>query len=36
MILINVFESPSADTERFIGAWERTRHYLQTIPASPG
>jgi hypothetical protein len=29
-------EVPPAEMERFIAAWERTRDYLQTRPASPG
>ena len=31
-ILINVFEVPAVEAERFIAAWERTREYLQTQP----
>ena len=32
VILINVFEVPVVEAERFIAAWERTRDYLQTQP----
>jgi heme-degrading monooxygenase HmoA len=32
VILINVFEVPAVEAERFIAAWEKTRDYLQTQP----
>jgi hypothetical protein len=34
VILINVFELPAIEAERFIAAWERTRDYLQTQPGT--
>ena len=30
--LINSFEVPAADAEKFIAAWEKTRDYLETQP----
>jgi heme oxygenase (mycobilin-producing) len=30
LVLINAFEVPAADAERFIAAWERTRDYLMS------
>jgi heme-degrading monooxygenase HmoA len=32
VVLINSFEVPAADTEKFIAAWEKTRDYLETQP----
>ena len=32
MVLINSFEVPAGDAEKFIAAWEQTRDYLQTQP----
>jgi heme oxygenase (mycobilin-producing) len=32
VVLINSFEVPAADAERFIAAWEQTRDYLETQP----
>jgi heme oxygenase (mycobilin-producing) len=32
VVLINSFEVPAADAEKFIVAWEKTRDYLQTQP----
>lgn len=32
VILINAFEVPAGDAERFIAAWEKTRDYLETQP----
>jgi heme-degrading monooxygenase HmoA len=31
-VLINVFEVPAAEAERFIVAWEKARDYLQDQP----
>ncbi len=33
VVLINIFEVPDSDAVKFIAAWERTRDYLQTLPA---
>jgi heme oxygenase (mycobilin-producing) len=30
VVLINSFEVPAADAEKFIAAWEKTRDYLET------
>ena len=32
VILINAFEVPSGDAEKFVAAWEETRDYLRTQP----
>jgi heme oxygenase (mycobilin-producing) len=32
VVLINSFEVPAADAEKFIAAWEKTRDYLETQP----
>src|SRR5262249_12597961 len=32
VILINAFEVPAADAEKFVAAWEKTRDYLRTQP----
>lgn len=32
VILINAFEVPAEDAEKFIAAWEKTRDYLRTQP----
>jgi heme-degrading monooxygenase HmoA len=32
VVLINAFEVPGGEAERFIGAWERTRGYLAAQP----
>lgn len=32
VILINAFEVPAQDAEKFIAAWEKTRDYLRTQP----
>lgn len=32
LVLINAFEVPAADTERFIAAWEQSRDYLSSQP----
>ena len=32
VVLINAFEVPAADAEKFIAAWEKTRDYLETQP----
>jgi heme oxygenase (mycobilin-producing) len=32
LVLINAFEVPAADAERFIAAWEQTRDYLMSQP----
>ena len=31
--LINIFEVPTGDEDRFIAAWEKTRYYPKTFPA---
>jgi heme oxygenase (mycobilin-producing) len=33
LTLINIFEVPAGDEAEFIAAWEKTRDYLQTLPA---
>ena len=30
--LINAFEGPAGDAEKFVAAWEKTRDYLRTQP----
>ena len=32
VILINAFEVPAGDAEKFVAAWEKTRDYLRTQP----
>jgi len=32
LVLINAFEVPREDAERFIAAWEKTRDYLASQP----
>jgi heme oxygenase (mycobilin-producing) len=32
VILINLFEVPTADAKKFVAAWEKTRDYLQAQP----
>lgn len=32
VVLINAFEVPGADAERFVTAWQRVRDYLQAQP----
>jgi heme-degrading monooxygenase HmoA len=32
VVLINSFEVPAADAEKFIAAWQQTRDYLQEQP----
>ena len=32
LVLINAFEVPVVDAERFIAAWEKTRDYLMSQP----
>ena len=32
LVLINAFEVPPEDAERFIAAWEKTRDYLASQP----
>jgi heme-degrading monooxygenase HmoA len=32
VVLINAFEVPAAEAERFIAAWEQARDYLQEQP----
>ena len=32
LTLINAFEVPAEQAERFIAAWEKTRDYLETQP----
>jgi heme-degrading monooxygenase HmoA len=32
VVLINSFEVPAPDAEKFIVAWEKTRDYLETQP----
>ena len=32
LVLINAFEVPVAEAERFIAAWEKTRDYLMSQP----
>ena len=32
VVLINAFEVPVAEAEKFLAAWEKTRDYLQTQP----
>jgi heme-degrading monooxygenase HmoA len=32
VVLINAFEVPAAEAERFITAWEKARDYLQAQP----
>ena len=32
VVLINSFEVPAPDAEKFIAAWEKTRDYLETQP----
>lgn len=32
LTLINVFEVPAAEADRFVAAWERTRDYLAAQP----
>ncbi len=31
--LINIFEVPAGDEDKFLTAWEKTRDYLKTFPA---
>jgi heme-degrading monooxygenase HmoA len=33
VILVNIFEVPAGDEDEFIAAWEKTRDYLQALPA---
>jgi heme-degrading monooxygenase HmoA len=36
LVLINAFEVPVAEAERFIAAWEKTRDYLISQPGYVG